>query len=85
MRAVLVADNAVWLPDECSSLRRFRIREKIEFRVLVKSKLLLNRKELESVFYMKKLRLIDTFPTVYRLDQSDKWIKKFAQKCLLSI
>ena len=64
----------------CSSLRRFLFREKIEFRILVKSMLLLNRKELESVFYIKIERLDDTYPMVYRLHRSDKRIKKIYAK-----
>ena len=46
--------------------------EKQSVRFSVKSKLLLNRKELERVFYMKKLRHIDIFPTAYDLNHFDQ-------------
>ena len=49
-------------------------------RFSVKSKLLLNRKELERVFYMKKLRLIDIFPTAYDLNHSDQPFVKNSRK-----
>ena len=55
---------------------RFRGREKQSVRILVNSKKLLNRKELESVFYMKKLRLVDIFPTAYDLNHFDQWFEK---------
>ena len=46
-------------------------------RISVILKLLLNHKELEGAFYMKKLRLDNIFPTVYHLDHSDE---QFVQK-----
>ena len=49
-------------------------------RFSVKSKLLLNRKELERVFYMKKLRLVDIFPTTYDLNYSDQPFLKISRK-----
>ena len=49
-------------------------------RILVNLKFLLNRKELERVFYMKKLRLVDIFPMAYRLNHSDWRFAKFLQK-----
>ena len=49
-------------------------------RILVNLKLLLNRKELERVFYMKKLRLIDPFPTAYRLNHSEQRFVKISRK-----
>ena len=55
-------------------------REKQSVRFSVKSKLLLNRKELERVFYMKKLRLVDTFPTAYRLNHSEQRFVKISRK-----
>ena len=51
--------------------RRFGCREKQSVRISVNSKFLLNRKELERVFYMKKLYLVDIFPTAYRLNHSN--------------
>ena len=49
-------------------------------RISVNLKLLLNRKELERVFYMKKLRLVDIFPTAYRLNHSDQRFVKISRK-----
>src|SRR3954466_13837624 len=47
-----------------------------EFRDLLESTLLLNRKELEDVFYLKMERLDDTYPMVYQFHRSDERIKK---------
>ena len=52
--------------------RRFGYREKQSVRISLNSKFLLKRKELERVFYMKKLRLVDIFPTAYHLHHSDE-------------
>ena len=60
--------------------RRFGCREKQSVRISVNSKFLLNRKELERVFYMKKLRLVDIFPTAYRLNHSDQRFAKISPK-----
>ena len=60
--------------------RPFGCREKQSVRFSVKSKLLLNRKELERVFYMKKLRLVDIFPTTYHLNHFDNRFVKFLRK-----
>ena len=60
--------------------RRFGCREKQSVRISVNLKLLLNRKELERVFYMKKLRLVDIFPTAYRLNHSDQRFAKNSRK-----
>ena len=60
--------------------RRFGCREKQSVRISVNSKFLLNRKELERVFYMKKLRLVDIFPTAYRLNHSDQRFAKNSRK-----
>ena len=60
--------------------RRFGCREKQSRRISVKSKLLLNRNELERVFYMKKLRLVDIFPTAYNLNHSDERFVIISQK-----
>ena len=60
--------------------RRFGCREKQSVRFSVKSKLLLNRKELERAFYMKKLRLVDIFPTAYELNHSDQPFRKISRK-----
>lgn len=43
-------------------------------------KLLLNRKELEGAFYMKKLCLDDIFPTAYNLNHFDQRFVKISQK-----
>ena len=60
--------------------RRFGCREKQSVRISVNLKLLLNRKELERVFYMKKLRLVDIFPTAYDLNYSDQPFIKISRK-----
>ena len=60
--------------------RRFECREKQSVRISLILKLLLNRKELERVFYMKKLRLIDIFPTAYNLNHFDQRFVKISQK-----
>ena len=60
--------------------RRFGFREKQSVRISVNSKFLLNCNELERVFYMKKLCLVDIFPTEYRLNHSDQWFVKISQK-----
>ena len=49
-------------------------------RISVNLKLLLNRKELERVFYMKKLRLVDIFPTAYHLNHFDNRFVKISRK-----
>ena len=61
------------------SPRRFECREK-QCRISVNSKFLLNRKELERVFYMKELRLVDIFPTEYHLNHSDQRFAKISRK-----
>ena len=60
--------------------RWFWCREKQSIRILVILKLLLNRKELESVFYMKKLRLVDIFPMMYHLHHSAERFEKTYEK-----
>ena len=60
--------------------RRFGCREKQCVRISINSKFLLNRKELERVFYMKKLRLVDIFPTAYHLNHFDNRFVKISQK-----
>ena len=60
--------------------RRFGCREKQSVRISVNSKFLLNLKELERVFYMKKLRLADIFPTAYHLNHSGSGLKNFHEK-----
>ena len=59
--------------------RRFGCCEKQSIRISVNSKFLLNRKELERVFYMKELRIIDIFPA-YRLNHSDQRFAKISPK-----
>ena len=58
--------------------RRFGCHEKQRVCISVNLKLLLNRKELERVFYMKKLRLVDIFPTAYHLNHSDQRFVKIS-------
>ena len=60
--------------------RRFGCHEKQRVCISVNLKLLLNRKELERVFYMKKLRLVDMFPMAYRLNHPDQWFVKISRK-----
>ena len=78
--AVRVSDwsSAVFCPMRFT--RRFWCREKQSVRISVISKLLLNRKEVKRVIYMKKLRLVDMFPTVYHLNHSDQPIVKIRKK-----
>ena len=59
---------------------RFRCREKESVRISVNLKFLLNRKELERVFYMKELRIVDIFPTAYHLNHSDQRFAKILPK-----
>ena len=56
------------------------VSRKNSVRISVNLKLLLNRKELERVFYMKKLRLVDIFPTAYDLNYSDQPFVKISRK-----
>ena len=58
--------------------RRFGCREKQSIRILVILKLLINRKELESVFYMKKMHVVDIFPTTYHLNHFDNRFVKIS-------
>ena len=58
----------------------FGVTKKQSVRFLLILKLLLNRKELESVFYMKKLRLVDIFPTAYHLNHFDNRFVKISRK-----
>ena len=60
--------------------RRFGCREKQSVRISINSKFLLNRKELERVFYMKRLRLVDIFTTAYDLNHSDQPFGNISQK-----
>ena len=60
--------------------RRSECHEKQSVRISVNSKFLLNRKELERVFYMKELRIVDIFPTAYRLNHSDQLFTKISPK-----
>ena len=60
--------------------RRFGCREKQSVRISANSKFLLNRKELERVFYKKKLCLVDIFPMAYHLNYFDDRFVKFSQK-----
>ena len=60
--------------------RRFGCREKQSVRISVNLKLLLNRNELERVFYMKNLSLVDIFPTAYHLNRFDNRFVKISRK-----
>ena len=60
--------------------RRFGCREKQSVCISVNLKLLLNRKELERVFYIKQLCLVDIFPTAYHLNHFDDRFVKFSRK-----
>ena len=84
-------NHEVHLPACCSAVssavfclmkftRRFGCREKQSIRISVILKLLLNYKELESVFYMKKLCLIDIFPMTFHLNHSDQRVVKISRK-----
>ena len=79
--------DEVWLFVWCSAVFsrmkypcRFWCCEKQSVRISLILKLLLNHKELERVFYVKKLCLIDTFPTAYDLNYSDKPFVKISRK-----
>ena len=54
--------------------------KKTEFCDLVNLKLLLNRNELEKNLDIKKLRLIDIFPTTYNLNHFDQQFVKISRK-----
>ena len=60
--------------------RRFGCLEKQSVRFSVKSKLLLNSKELERVFCMKELRLVDIFPMAYHLNHFNDWFVQISRK-----
>ena len=74
------SSDAVRLFSRMKYPRRFGCREKQSVRISVNLKLLLNRKELERVFYMKKLRLVDIFPKAYQLNHSDQRFAKISRK-----
>ena len=65
-------------PDEVPTSIWVSRKNSVRFSLILK--LLLNRKELERVFYMKKLRLIDTFSTAYRLNHSEQRFVKISRK-----
>src|SRR4051812_20679435 len=73
---VLSGDNAVRLPRRMQFTSSIPGPRRTEFHDLLKSTQLLNRKELEDVFYIKMERINDSCPTVYQLHQSDKRIKR---------
>ena len=58
----------------------FGVTKKQSVRFLLILKLLLNRKELEREFYMKELRIVDIFPTAYRLNHFDQRFAKISPK-----
>ena len=64
---------------EQKQYQKFEFFWKTEFRDLVNLNLLLNRKELASVFYMKKLHLVDIFSTVYHLNHFDRRFVRILQ------
>ena len=74
--------SAVFRLKQCVFLSHddFGVAKKQSVRISLKSKLLLNRKELERVFYMKKLRLVDIFHPAYRLNHSDQRFVKISRK-----
>ena len=68
-------------PPETPQLCQFQIVNSLaRLSVLVFSKLITNRNEFEKKFFMKKLRLVNTFPTPYHLFRSDKRLKNNNQK-----
>ena len=75
-----IQTEAVQFYVRCSAPRRFWCREKQSARISVIWKLLLNHNELERVFYMKKLRLVNIFPTAYHLHHSDERFEKSSRK-----
>ena len=77
-----VCCSAVFSLKQCVLLSDddFGVTKKQSVRFLLILKLLLNRKELESVFYMKKLRLVDIFPTAYHLNHFDNRFVKISRK-----
>src|ERR1041385_8964012 len=77
---VLSGDNAVCLPGQMQFTSLIPGPRRTDFRDLLKSTQLLNRKELEDVFYTQMECLDDSYPMVYQLYQSDKRIKQFSQK-----
>ena len=77
-----VCCSAVFSLKQCVLLSHddFGVTKKQSVRFLLILKLLLNRKELERVFYMKKLRLVDIFPTAYDLNHFDQRFVKKSRK-----
>src|ERR1041385_3317004 len=73
---VLFGDNAVRLPGQMQFTSSIPGPRRTEFCDLLKSTQLLNRKELEDVFYIKMERLDERYPTVYQLHRSDERIEK---------
>ena len=83
------SSNAVRIFIRCNAVfsrmkypRRFGCCEKQSVRISINLKLLLSRKELERVFYMKKLCLVDIFPTIYHLNRFDNRFVKISQKTI---
>ena len=60
------------------------VAKKQSVRISVNLKLLLNRKELGRVFYMKKLCLVDIFPTTYHLNYFDNRFAKISRKTVVA-
>src|ERR1041385_351570 len=77
---VMSGDNAVRLPGQMQFTSSIPGPRKTEFRDLLKSTQLLNRKELEDVFYIQIERLDDSYPLVYQLHRSDERIKRIYAK-----
>src|ERR1041385_6211471 len=66
---VLSGDNAVRLPGQMQFTSSISGPRKTEFRDLLKSTQLLNRKELEDVFYIKIELIDESYPMVYQWHQ----------------
>ena len=69
------------IPSEHHNYANFKtINASARLSVLVFLKLIKNRNEFEKKFFMKKLRLVNTFPMPYHLFRSDKRLKNNFQK-----
>ena len=78
--AVFRLKQCVLLSDEVHTM--ILVSRKTECPLFGNLKLLLNRKELERVFYMKKLCLIDIFPTAYHLNHFNNRFVKISRNTI---
>ena len=78
--AVQFSSDAMRFSVGWRTLADLGVAKKKSVRTFVILKLLLNRKELEGVFYMKKLCLDDIFSTAYNLNHFDQRFAKISQK-----